>query len=202
MLFLQYCIYAISFCTLIANENHLFSNPVPGTQNSLKLYGKSNNILSLPTTKDIEISSEDNLFDQLPKHPTLSPILSKPNTPWSTIIHEKFNAMKTDTINHPDVAAIGALAGGTVGFANGKFWTHAYKQGVNFMDQQPSIGGRWPKFTSWIKRFAHNENLLKAITIKSTGKFCIVGVGLALSHNKEVRDQVDTFRTRFLNFFK
>lgn len=174
----------------VRSEDILFSMPLASKKPIIQDPMSSEDQLfrhSITTPIDPQnLSRENDLFyNPLTKN-------SKVHIPFTQKVKNLYNETKYTIQHEPSTALVGGTAGGAVGYGIGTLWNKAYKKGLNLLEQKPAFVKEHPKIINGLQKVVNSPFLQRAYVIKAIGKFCIIGIGYAASHSK----QLETIKKR------
>ncbi len=200
MLFLHYLVCIGSFFALIANEDALFSSPVPGTPNVRKIYGSSN-LFNLK--KDFRpepsptphVSNEGYLFN--------SPV---PPLPWQTVLRNQWNIYNTEAQAHPFLCLTGAATGTAGGYGIVQLSNYAFNKGQNALEKALKVGDNSSnsfssKAFSFLSRNFNRPFVQGTIKTTSIGKKCLLGLSVVV-HRETIKEKLMNHFPKFFSFFR
>ncbi len=145
------------------NEDHLFYNQQPPVHIAPESPNNENLLFHTPLTKN-----------------------SKVHIPFTQKIKNIYNETKYTIQNDPSTALIGGTAGGAAGYGIGNLWNNIYKKGLTLVEQKPALVKEYPRIINGLQKVVNSPFLQRAYVVKAIGKFCIIGIGYAANHSKQI----------------
>lgn len=101
--------------------------------------------------------------------------------PGQDALEKYFDKLKTGIRENPYTCSIYGGVGAGFGASSGLFWNYLYRKGAELGERTPGMKESWPRVFAALKKGTNSPTFRRTLITKASGKFCLVGVGLAVA---------------------